>query len=329
MKFWSVLILLGISLSLATPAYSWDAVGHRLSAAVALSYLSPDKQQALQEILQQHPRYQADFLDSMPASVQRGDLASQQQWLLGQAAYWPDIARGLPPSEAALYNRPDWHYLDGAWVRDAATDQGNMYIGIRPYPDIQGAPAESVRTESDVSNIMTALDYNTRVLADTSRSGAERAIALCWVLHLMGDIHQPLHTGSLYSDTLFDDGDRGGNRIATDDGNLHARWDRALAGSGVTANLRSILGEQERVSRPRIAGMTTNWSQWLAESRGLLLHLVYSDSMKAAIAAAERTGAEVPVQRLDARYVSSMERLARQRIGLAGLRIAIWVENSL
>jgi hypothetical protein len=45
---------------------------------------------------------------------------------------------------------------------------------------------------------------------DPATEAVKRAIALCWVLHLVGDIHQPLHAAALFSkDSLK--GDRGGN----------------------------------------------------------------------------------------------------------------------
>lgn len=314
---------------LPASAFAWDAVGHRLTAAIALSYLSPERQQQLVSLLQSHPRFEQDFIAAMPAFVAQGDEAAHATWLLGQAAYWPDIARGLPNSERARYNRPSWHFIDGAWVRDGAATQGNVYLSIGSFADIAGPPATDIRDESQATDVMTALDYNTRVLADPDASQSARAIALCWVLHLMGDIHQPLHAGSLYSVQIFDTGDRGGNGIPTDDGTLHARWDRALADGGIETNLAMILQQLNGFSRPRIQGVSSDWSQWLNESRGLLLSLVYTEEMKLAIAIADERNAALGRQRLDSGYVATMQRVARQRLGLAGLRIAIWIENEL
>lgn len=313
---------------LQAPAFAWDAVGHRLTAAIALHELTPAKQAALRELLTHHPRYQTDFLDEMPASVRAADSSEQLQWLLGQAAYWPDIARGLPKAEARRFNRPSWHFIDGSWVRDAAKTQGNVYVLRQPAETVAGAPAASIRNESDVNNVITALDYNTRILADHNRSMDERAVALCWVLHLMGDIHQPLHSGSLYSPNLLRGGDRGGNAVNTDNGNLHARWDRALAESGMLTNLEAIQGDRSDYVAA-INNSSADWSQWLAESRDLLLTEVYTDTMLAAISAADRQGTALPDQPLDADYVQNMQRLSRQRLAFAGFRIAAWLENTL
>lgn len=324
----SAFVLLLCCALLQPSALAWDAVGHRLTAEIVLSELSPAKQQALRELLTHHPRYQIDFLEAMPASVRTANPDQQLQWLLGQAAYWPDIARGLPETEARRFNRPAWHFIDGAWVRDAASKQGNVYVLQQPLATVAGEAAAAIRSESDVGNVITALDYNTRVLTDNNRSMAERAVALCWVLHLMGDIHQPLHAGSLFSPNLFRNGDRGGNAITTDDGSLHARWDRALADSGVMTNLEAIQRDRSAYSQS-VNSSTSDWTQWLAESRTLLLTEVYTDSMLADISSADRQGAALPEQRLDTTYVQNMQRLSRQRLALAGFRIAIWLENAL
>ena len=327
-KFYAILIFL-CSAFLQGPVLAWDAVGHRVSAAFALNYISADKQQLLLEILQQHPRYQIDFVDAMPTFISAGTADKQLEWLLGQAAFWPDMARNFPRTDATRFNRPSWHYLDGAWVRDKASSQGNVYIGIRPFADIPGELASSIRTDAQVTNVMTALDYNTRVLADSRRSGSDRAVALCWVLHLIGDIHQPLHAGSMFSETLFKEGDRGGNEVQTDQDNLHARWDRALSNLGVQENLERISSERESDNSRQIGGLRSDWSEWLAESRRLLTTAVYSDDIKTAITTAERNGQSLSSQRLNAYYVSNMRRLADQQLANAGFQIAVWIENEL
>ena len=329
MKASCLTLLLGLSLAWALPALAWDAVGHRLTAAVAMNIMSETRRAELLEILAQHPRYRQDFLEAMPGFV-RDDPERRAQWLLGQAAYWPDIARGLPEAERLLYNRSTWHYTDGAWVRDSAPLQGNTYVGIDRFPDIPGEAGTTISAQSQVHNVVTALDYNTRVLADPGALAPERAVALCWVLHLMGDIHQPLHTGSLFSSRLFADGDRGGNGIPIAGGdNLHSRWDGALRDEGVAASLPLIMEQLAGFGRLRIMSVESDWSAWMAESRQLLQTVVYSEDMKADIAAADQARRQLDAADLSADYVAQMKRYARQRIGLAGLRLAIWFENEL
>ena len=331
-----------LTLVFAIPSHSalaWDSVGHRITAAVALHFTSEETRDGLLSILAAHPRYREDFLQQMPAFIESGDATARAQWLLGQAAYWPDVARGLTDGDRRRYNRPQWHYTDGSWVRGSAPLSGNLYVGISAFPEQQGELSSNVVNEDDAHNVVTALDYNTQVLSDASRPMAERAIALCWVLHLIGDIHQPLHTGSLYSAHTLVDGDRGGNRIPVQlpggpsgrDLNLHSLWDLALREFGVSDSLPPILQQVSGFSTPRISGMTSDWTAWMGESRQILRTQVYTETMKSVVREADDRQLEELDQPIviDSDYLNRMQRLARQRLGLAGLRLAVWFENEL
>ena len=326
-------LLLGLITSLTLlslqGAFAWDSVGHRVSAAITSNYLTGNSKTELLKILQQHPRYQQDFLEQMPASIARGSEEVRFVWLLGQAAFWPDITRGLPEAERERYNRANWHYIDGAWLRGQAQIQGNTYIGVAPFDDIAGKNAQSIRNEASVDNVMAALDYNTILLTDSQASLPQRAVALCWVLHLIGDIHQPLHTGSLYSTNRFSRGDRGGNGIETDERNLHARWDRALNREGVNATLEAVL-RQHSTTLERIGLIDDeDWSLWMHESRALLLNTAYTQEMKSAIARSDNSTQKLRKFNLNDDYVETMKYHARLRLALAGRRLASWFNAKL
>lgn len=321
--------LLFVSCLLAKNALAWDSVGHRLSAAVANHYLSDSVRNELTRILLQHPRYEKDFLEQMPASIARGNDANQFEWLLGQAAIWPDMTRGLPGSERDKYNRANWHYIDGAWLRGESTIQGNTYIAVAPFDDILGSSAATIRAESNADNVMTALDYNTALLGNTNATMSQRAVALCWVLHLVGDIHQPLHVGSLYSKNRFASGDRGGNGIQTDSGNLHARWDRALRSEGVNTALETLLMQHSATLANMNQQDGADWSVWMQESRALLLNTVYTQQMKIAIARSDSSTGRLREFTLSENYVDAMKVHARLRLALAGRRLALWFEDKL
>jgi len=324
-------LLLCLLLTLVSvPCQAWDSVGHRLSAAIALNFIDDDTRDQLVDILSAHPRYREDFLDQIPDLVDRDNPEAMAQWLLGQAAFWPDIARGLPEPARRRFNRPTWHYTDGAVIRDSAAFQGNIYLGIDAFAPITAMEGVTVNRETEAENVLTALDYNSWTLADPRRDDAVRAVALCWVLHLIGDIHQPLHTGSLYSRSLFSGGDRGGNGVpVAAESNLHAVWDRALRSEGLAANLPGIIEQVSAFGRPRIDGVESDWSAWMAESRQLLQSTVYDETIRAAILAAEAAGTELEPITLSPAYIERMQQISRLRLGLAGLRLAIWFENEL
>ncbi|MEX0617339.1 MAG: S1/P1 nuclease [Pseudohongiellaceae bacterium] len=324
-------LVLASLLLCCTRVFAWDGVGHRLSVEVAIRFMSPSSLGELQEILQHHPRFEEDFLDRMPVSVRAAGPERRITWLLGQAAFWPDLARGLPDAEADRYNRPAWHYIDGAWVRGGLLDenlQGNVYINTERLPNVSGEPAASIQSERDADNIVTALDFNTRVLLDQSADDGDRAIALCWLLHLAGDIHQPLHAGSLYSATVFADGDRGGNAIPTSDGPLHARWDRALSGAPMTQTLALLMDEADAL-QARVSRETLSWETWLEESREILQTDVYEGDVRRNVLNAERVRGRVAVTELDSAYLARMQSIALRRISLAGLRMATWIDRNL
>jgi hypothetical protein len=285
--------------------------------------MSDESRAAVAQILPKHPRFQQDFLEAMPAAIQSGNEFEQLDWLLAQAAFWPDIARGLPDDEREKYNRPNWHYIDGAWLRGAVTMQGNVYVGIDSRATITGIPANSIRSESQVNNVILALDFNTAILTDGDSTLAEKAVALCWVLHLGADIHQPLHAGALFSAALLPNGDRGGNGISTDGGTLHYRWDAALGDTDIRENVRAILAERILWDTENL-----NWEQWLAESRELLLSQVYSADMRSQIQSAERQNQSLPQFDLNPAYIEQMQSISRQRLGLSGIRLANWFNRN-
>jgi len=325
-----LLIILITSPLLPGTTFAWDSVGHRLSAAVVVSFLSDEKREALAEILRAHPRFEEDFLNQIPDFVDQNNEMQLQTWVLGQAAYWPDIARGIPSPDRARFNHPTWHYTDGAWIRGAAQTQGNSYVGVSPFDTIQGEAASSIRAERQVHNVVTAIDYNARLLTDSTQDLADRAVALCWILHLMGDIHQPLHTGSLFSQTVLEVGDAGGNRISTNPHrNLHAAWDSALRDDGINASLPLVLESVAGFTNSELQNSESDWTLWMAESREILLSIVYTEEMINAIRAADSDGTDLKDQSLSAEYIAGMKNVSRQRLGLAGLRMAIFFEKEL
>lgn len=323
-RTFACLSILLYQLTAASIAHAWDATSHRLSTYVAWETLSPEIRAALHEMLQQHPRYQEDFLDQMPAAVMLATEEEQVRWLLGQAAIWPDLARGFQGDDLIRYNRPDWHWIDGAWVRGGGI-QGNVYVGIDPMPTIEAPFPVSNMDERDATNIMLALDYNIEQLSHPLRSAAQRAVALCWVLHLVGDIHQPLHSGALISTELFATGDRGGNGIETRGGSLHAIWDEALRSQPFDDTLLRMIAT---VHQTDLNTVTPNTSTWLQESRELMHGFVYPDEIKAAVLRSERRGISLPSFTLDDDYAGRMHAIAEDRVTLAGMRLALVLQRA-
>src|SRR6185369_1198390 len=110
------------------------------------------------------------------------------------------------------YHRADWHYTNSAFV--VAADRGAV------HPPASGE-----------GKLLEAIAENEKTLKEKNRPAPDRAVALCWLLHLVGDLHQPLHCVAWFSPE-FPKGDRGGNSVAIRSGGaavvLHAFWDDIL-----------------------------------------------------------------------------------------------------
>lgn len=325
-RFNTLLICLVLQLSFNAPALAWDATSHRLSAYVAWEAMTPEERNSLIKILENHPRYKEDFLDAMPVNVMVGDKDTQARWLLGQASIWPDLARSLDEEGKIRYDRPNWHWIEGAWTRGAA-EQGNLYVGTEPLPSIHGEALAKVENEADVTNIVLAIEYNLEVLHDRLSNPDKKAVALSWVLHLIGDIHQPLHSGALLSTSLFRNGDAGGNGIQTRGGdNLHSLWDGALRNQPFDDTLRRM---NSAVRRQNLNEVNLDIDSWLQESRQLLIEFVYPDEIKAAVLRSERRHTPMPPIALDEDYTGNMQAYSENRLTLAGTRLLLTLRKAL
>ncbi len=92
------------------------------------------------------------------------------------------------------------------------------------------APANAQRFFLEPHNVVWAIEQSRAILKSTQASRLEQALSLRFLIHLIGDIHQPLHCIQRYS-ARFPDGDRGGNLYKIrvyPRGNLHAYWDGGL-----------------------------------------------------------------------------------------------------
>jgi hypothetical protein len=103
------------------------------------------------------------------------------------AGRWADDIRQNPD-----YDRPMWHYINYPFVPDAAKDRVPPSDPVEP-------------------NIVTAFEYNLGRLKNAPDE-VEKAVALTWLFHLIGDIHMPLHATALFKEE-FPTGDRGGTRF--------------------------------------------------------------------------------------------------------------------
>src|SRR5262245_36936232 len=134
-------------------------------------------------LLKRHPHYQRWM-----TSINLLPLEEQEMAVFMRAARWPDEIRGRPE-----FDRPEHHYINMPLKPEGQTD--------------------TVKNKEPLKqNIAAAFEQNFKVLKDARLSDEQRAIAICWLFHLAGDVHQPLHTSTFFT-TDFPQGDRGGTRF--------------------------------------------------------------------------------------------------------------------
>ncbi len=217
---------------MAVPASAWNDTGHMVSAWIAWRKLKPEVRARVAELLRQHPRYRQDLLRDMPEGFADPDL-----YAFMKAATWPDIVRDRRNPMYETSHHPKWHYIDYPLV--APADREKLHPAA---PEEQGG---------EVNNALKALKQTMADLKSADLDAAKKAEALCWLSHLIGDIHQPLHCTSFFSEQ-YPEGDRGGNSFLVRSGgeitNLHYLWDDMLG----TASARAI----ELIARNILANPT-------------------------------------------------------------------------
>ena len=162
----SALWILG-SLTPAT-VLAWNDTGHQVVASIAWDHLSETARQNVTALMAKSTN--AVLLGMFPQDDRPLPLRQREFFLA--ASTWPDVIRGT------VDDRPTWHHRNLYWkqVKGQAVD----------LPDIEVNP----------ENVLERLAFITRSLAEASTPAEERAMLASWLLHLVGDLHQPLHVGA-------------------------------------------------------------------------------------------------------------------------------------
>lgn len=266
----------------STQAFAWASGGHKIIALMAWEHLSPACRDKVGALLAQHPEFGPHFQDVMLKELGGNATKEQQQrWHFTQAAIWPDLVR--PPLDGSpnpneQYHHPAWHYLDLPVFADSEAksklQMPKLFWKWKPgLPDF----IEQRLTAAQV------IDKAFQIIPDTTQPKAGRAVLLCWLFHVTGDLHQPCHTAALFSVNQFPKGDRGGNSILLKDApgdNLHAFWDNLLGDPGssfVDAEnaCRDLLADKALMQAAASSSPTIDPQQWIQEGAAIAEKDVY------------------------------------------------------
>ena len=216
----------------------------------------------------------------------------------------------------------------GPWADDVRSDRKET--GSWHYKDLYFRPdGKPAANRSDEVNAVTKVNELIAVVRDHSKPDAERADALRFVIHIVGDLHQPLHATSRETDA-HPKGDRGGNDylILPPDGsergpkNLHSLWDsgaglvqnypRDEARTVALAEARALMAALPKSSLPNVED--GNPDDWAQESFESAKKDVYSTP-------------EGATPSFD--YLVKSQGIAARRLALAGYRLADLLNKAL
>lgn len=184
------------------------------------------------------------------------------------------------------------------------------------YVDIpfDAASYDADRDGNKGDNVIDKLTFYADRLRDASKPKADREEALRWVVHLAGDLHQPLHCAER-------DKDRGGNsRLAFlldskgKASNLHSIWDSGLL--RLIIGKRSIADVADQFDKKITPKQLKQWAggtptDWANESHAVAVKVVYAG-----------VAADGPPPRLDEKYVERANPAMIEQIDKGGIRLA-------
>lgn len=303
---------LWLSVALLTPcARGWDSLGHMIVTQIAWDDLTPEAKAAVESSL---ARFNAAKAADFGPSKTGYDFVT--------AACWMDDIRALRDR----YDFGPWHYVNLPFTPD-------------------GLPVPS---EAEGPNVIAGTDRCIEIIrGNVQDPDIDADQALVMLLHLAGDIHQPLHTTNR-------GGDQGGNLVKIPNmdltkeeelfgrgriGNLHAFWDsgyrRGFRGKRVTVLVeRPIYDGNNPVDGHRVAldlareqatGLREKFPDLTGEGPDKALdwalesHAIGYETGYGKLPPGSPTGRLVA---LDERYVNAAREVAGQRLVLAGRRLA-------
>ncbi|MGB7156608.1 MAG: S1/P1 nuclease, partial [Tepidisphaeraceae bacterium] len=274
MRVITVLVALCALLSFTTRASAWNYTGHRTIGTIAYDEITPAVRAKVDAILKAHPRYEKDLLGEMPQGY-----AEPARFAFAMSGYWPDIIRTQSNPMHFTHHRPMWHFIN---VRYQLPDWNPSSAPSTATSTAATGATTQPAADEGPKDVVEAIAKNKADLRDPSLSDAQKAVAVCWLVHLVADLHQPLHATTLFS-AQFPDGDRGGNSFIISQRrqnvNLHAVWDEMIGLQTSPAMINYLAGSirsDPNLSREALPQVSKGDPEvWKQESHELGRAVVY------------------------------------------------------
>jgi hypothetical protein len=292
-------LLVALALLVFSPlAEAWNATGHRLVATIAWLKLEPKAREEVALLLRAHPDYErwrgragkgdVDARAFVAASTWADEIRKDPRFFDAGREQATPLLAGFPDME----RHRDWHFVN--------------------WPLSAGARSAPLGGTLDQQIPMLA-----KLLVRREEQESTRAYALVWLIHLVGDAHQPLHASLRVESGHDDEALIVVNRFASgrQRSTLHAFWDdlpgpSGLRGAPLDAAARALIAAHA----PPPAGATSD--EWLDESWRLARDEAYPP------------GTDNPVT-IDAAFYEKSVRIAERRVAAAGYRLAALLNELL
>jgi len=242
-----------------------------------------------------------------------------------------------------------YHFVTaGCWLDDMR-GLGREYPWSKlHYIDIPWTPAGAPIQSPSAPHVVSAIEDSVKALRDPAADSSQRTVALGMLVHLVGDIHQPLHAternndrgGNTYLISGVPFSDLGQKQLQT----LHTYWDKAFRfdavdgriletwtaprvdnrpgapGQGViVTEARKIMAEFPRSSLPEVAE-PADALRWATESYRIACRQAYPPG---------DPPANTEVRPLTPEFVHESHKIACRRLAVAGYRLAALVNDLL
>ena len=301
---------------LSVPAFGWGCEGHQMVALIARARLNPGVSAVVDDLLRAGP---------IDATLNRF-CKDRPDDLMADGATWADDAK--TPEKTSV-----WHYVDIPRSVKTVTSLDPWCPEIGPATDGKNRPG----------CITKAIEFELAILRDKSRPAADRATSLRYIIHFLGDIHQPLHDD--------DNNDQGGNCTAMQffaeekPVNLHAVWDYKLIQHELEKDKQSQVAYAAALNirfQSRFPGIAAALADdpvaWAWETHAIAETTTYGNLEPGipvevpdskAVCAAERDKVQALHIAIGDSYFGKAMPVIEERLATAGFRLATLLNDSL
>jgi hypothetical protein len=270
---------------IASPAGAYWEYGHQTIAQIAWANIKPVTRTRILALLRQQK-----LLDTPQCKA----------GTLDDASVWADCIKGIknPDGTRKFASTEAWHYQD--------VNICQPFDLVTPCKDGNCVSAQIVR--------------DAKLLKNPKTPTADRVRALVFLIHFVGDLHQPLHAG--------EKGDKGGNDVKAAYGidagrrlNLHSIWDGLLAERAISTGPSLVRRYPAAVRAKVAAGSVEDWSRESWQ--------VAKDATYATAIGGDPCGPTPTRVKLDEATIQGLIPVARLEVERGGLRLAKMLDAAL